>query len=195
MHFDNKRRGAICRICFAALGATATLPAMAQPYPAKPVRFIVPFAPSGGTDLLARAIGVRLTDVLGQPVVVDNRGGAGGAIGADLAAKAVPDGYTLVLGSPGPLTSIPICVRAFHTVSRTLRPITLATISPFVLVVNPALGVASVKELIALAKAKPGALNFGSGAMVRSRISRASSSRRSPACRSRTCRTKAATRR
>ena len=82
MHFDNKRRRAICRICFAALGATATLSAMAQPYPAKPIRFVVPFAPGGGTDLLARAIGQRLTDVLGQPVVVDNRAGAGGVIGA-----------------------------------------------------------------------------------------------------------------
>lgn len=163
MHFDNKRRGAICRICFAALGATATLSAMAQPYPAKPIRFVVPFAPGGGTDLLARAIGQRLTDVLGQPVVVDNRAGAGGVIGADLVAKAAPDGYTMVLGSPGPLTINPNLRPSIPYRLKDFAPITLATISPFVLVVNPALGVASVKELIALAKAKPGALNFGSG--------------------------------
>jgi len=163
MEFDNKRIGVICRVCFAALGATATLPAMAQTYPAKPIRFIVPFAPSGGTDLLARAIGVRLTDVLGQPVVVDNRAGAGGVIGADLVAKAAPDGYTIVLGSPGPLTINPNLRPSIPYRLKDFAPITLATISPFVLVVNPALGVASVKELIALAKAKPGALNFGSG--------------------------------
>ena len=163
MHVDNKSTGLICRVCFAALAATAALPATAQTYPAKPVRFIVPFAPGGGTDLLARAIGVRLTDALGQPVVVDNRAGAGGVIGADLAAKAAPDGYTIVLGSPGPLTINPNLRPSIPYRLKDFTPITLATISPFVLVVNPALGVASVKELIALAKSKPGALNFGSG--------------------------------
>ncbi len=163
MRFDTRQRAVICRICFAALGATATLPAMAQTYPVKPIRFVVPFAPGGGTDLLARAIGQRLTDVLGQPVVVDNRAGAGGVIGADLVAKAAPDGYTIVLGSPGPLTINPNLRPSIPYRLKDFAPITLATISPFVLVVNPALGVASVKELIALAKAKPGALNFGSG--------------------------------
>jgi len=163
MCFDNKRRGEICRICLAALAATATLPAMAQTYPVKPIRFIVPFAPGGGTDLIARAIGQRLTDALGQPVVVDNRAGAGGVIGADLAAKAAPDGYTMVLGSPGPLTINPNLRPSIPYSLKNFAPITLATISPFVLVVNPTLPVASVKDLIALARSKPGTLNFGSG--------------------------------
>lgn len=162
MYFETRQRGVIC-LSLAALIAAATPLAMAQTYPAKPIRFIVPFAPGGGTDLLARAIGVRLTDVLGQPVVVDNRGGAGGVIGADLAAKAAPDGYTIVLGSPGPLTINPNLRPSIPYRLKDFAPITLATISPFVLVVNPTLPVASVKELIALAKSKPGALNFGSG--------------------------------
>ena len=162
MRFDTRQRGVIC-LSLAALVATATPLATAQTFPVKPVRFVVPFAPGGGTDLLARAIGQRLTDVLGQPVVVDNRGGAGGAIGADLVAKAAPDGYTIVLGSPGPLTINPNLRASIPYSLKDFAPITLATISPFVLVVNPALGVASVKDLISLARSKPGALNFGSG--------------------------------
>ena len=163
MRFDTKQKGVICRFSLAALVAVAAPLATAQTFPVKPIRFVVPFAPGGGTDLLARAIGQRLTDVLGQPVVVDNRAGAGGVIGADLVAKAAPDGYTIVLGSPGPLTINPNLRPSIPYRLKDFAPITLATISPFVLVVNPALGVASVKELIALAKAKPGALNFGSG--------------------------------
>src|SRR3990172_6232154 len=163
MRFDTKQKGVICRFSLAALVAVATPLATAQTFPVKPIRFVVPFAPGGGTDLLARAIGQRLTDVLGQPVVGDNRAGAGGVIGADLVAKAAPDGYTIVLGSPGPLTINPNLRPSIPYRLKDFAPITLATISPFVLVVNPALGVASVKELIALAKAKPGALNFGSG--------------------------------
>jgi len=163
MRFDTKQKGVICRFSLAALVAVATPLATAQTFPVKPIRFVVPFAPGGGTDLLARAIGQRLTDVLGQPVVVDNRAGAGGVIGADLVAKAAPDGYTIVLGSPGPLTINPNLRPSIPYRLKDFAPITLATISPFVLVVNPALGVASVKELIALAKSKPGTLNFGSG--------------------------------
>ena len=163
MRFDTRQRGVICRVGLAALAAAATSLATAQTFPVKPIRFVVPFAPGGGTDLLARAIGQRLTDVLGQPVVVDNRAGAGGVIGADLVAKAAPDGYTIVLGSPGPLTINPNLRPSIPYRLKDFAPITLATISPFVLVVNPALGVASVRELIALAKSKPGTLNFGSG--------------------------------
>ena len=163
MRFDTKQKGVICRFSLAALVAVATPLATAQTFPVKPIRFVVPFAPGGGTDLLARAIGQRLTDVLGQPVVVDNRAGAGGVIGADLVAKAAPDGYTIVLGSPGPLTINPNLRPSIPYRLKDFAPITLATISPFVLVVNPALGVASVKELIVLAKSKPGTLNFGSG--------------------------------
>jgi tripartite-type tricarboxylate transporter receptor subunit TctC len=137
--------------------------ANAQQYPTKPIRFIVPFAPGGSTDLLARMLAQRLPEPLGQPVVVDNRGGAGGVIGAELAARAPADGYTLMLGSPGPLTINPnLQAKLPYDSLRDFSPVTLATISPFVLVVHPSVAAASVKELLALARAKPGQLNYGS---------------------------------
>ncbi len=139
-------------------------PAGAQTYPSRPVRLIVPFAPGGGTDILGRMLCQRLTETMGQPFIVDNRGGAGGIIGAELAAKSPADGYTLLLGSPGPLTINPALLpRMNYDSLRDFAPITLATISAFTLVVHPSLPVRSVKELVALAKAKPGQLNYGSG--------------------------------
>lgn len=131
-------------------------------YPVKPIRFIVPFAPGGSTDLVARALAAPLGEALGQPLVVDNRGGAGGVIGAELVAKAPADGYTLMLGSPGPLTINPNLQRVTYDPLRDFAPIALATVSPFTLVVHPSLPAHSVKALIALAKEKPGALNYGS---------------------------------
>lgn len=136
--------------------------ANAQQYPARPIRFIVPFPPGGSTDLLARFLAPRLTDALGQTVVVDNRGGAGGVIGAELAAKAPADGHTIVLGSPGPFTINPNLQRVPYDTLRDFSPITLATISPFTLVVHPSVPASSVKDLVALAKARPGQLNYGS---------------------------------
>lgn len=148
-------------LCLALL--SLSIPLCAQDYPAKPIRLIVPFAPGGGTDLVGRLIAQRLTEALGQTVVVDNRAGAGGVIGADLVAKAPPDGYTLLMGTPGPLTINPHLMKSMpYDTLRDFTPIALATISPFILVVHPALPVRSAKELIALAKAKPGALNYGS---------------------------------
>jgi len=147
----------------ASLASAQSTPKNVMPaYPTKPVRFIVPFAPGGSTDLLARFLAPRLTETLGQPVVVDNRGGAGGVIGAELAARAPADGYTIVLGSPGPLTINPNLQRVPYDTLRDFSPITLATISPFTLVVHPSTPAGSVKELVALAKAKPGQLNYGS---------------------------------
>ena len=136
----------------------------AQTYPTKPLRFIVPFAPGGGTDITGRLIAQKLSEAFGKPVVVDNRGGAGGVIGADLVAKAVPDGYTLLLGSPGPLTINPnLQAKMPYDTLRDFAPVSLTTISPFMLTVHPGVNALSVKELIALAKAKPDALNYGSG--------------------------------
>ena len=146
-------------IGFALVSASAA----AQTYPTKPVRFIVPFAPGGGTDITGRAIAQKLSEALGKPVVVDNRGGAGGVIGADIVAKSVPDGYTLLLGSPGPLTINPNLQKLPYDTLRDFAPVSLATISPFMLTVHPGVGVSSVKELIALAKDKPNALNYGTG--------------------------------
>ena len=136
--------------------------ACAQNYPSKPIRLIVPFGPGGGTDLIARTLSSRLTEALGQSVVVDNRAGAGGVIGADLVAKALPDGYTLMMGTPGPLTINPALLAKLPYALTDFAPITLTTISPFMLVVHPAVPAKSVKELISLAQAKPNTLNFGS---------------------------------
>ena len=146
----------------AGLACIVTSAVAAQNYPARPIRFIVPFAPGGGTDILARLLAQRLYEPLGQPVIVDNRGGAGGVIGAELAAKAPADGHTIVLGSPGPLTINPNLQRVPYDTLRDFAPIALAQISPFVLLVHPSVPANSVKDLIALAKAKPGSLNYGS---------------------------------
>jgi tripartite-type tricarboxylate transporter receptor subunit TctC len=136
--------------------------AAAQQYPSRPIRFVCPFAPGGGTDILARLLAQRLYEPLGQPVIVDNRPGAGGVIGAEIAARSPADGYTIVLGSPGPLTINPSLQRMPYDTLRDFAPITLAQISPFVLLVHPSVPANSVKDLIALAKAKPGSLNYGS---------------------------------
>lgn len=145
----------------------STVVATAQDkYPNKSVRVIVPVAPGGGTDFIARLIGQKLSEAWGQPVIVDNRPGGAGNLGVEIAAKAVPDGYTLVI----PITSFPInpslySKLPFDTV-RDFAPVTLVASAPLLLVVNPGAQANSVKELIALAKARPGQLNYansGSG--------------------------------
>lgn len=135
-------------------------------YPDRPLRLIVPFPPGGGNDILARAVGQRLTQVVGQQIVVDNRGGAGGEIGATLAAGAAPDGYTLFLGSLGNLAHNPaLKPKLPYDPVRDFAPISLLAISAFILAVNPALPARSVKELVALAKASPGKLNYASAGL------------------------------
>jgi tripartite-type tricarboxylate transporter receptor subunit TctC len=135
----------------------------AAEYPTRPIRMIVPFPPGGGNDLLARSISQPLSQLIGQQVVVDNRGGAGGQIGAELAAAAAPDGYTIFLGSIGNLTFLPVLqAKLPYEPVRDFAPVALLATSPFILVMNPEVPAKSVKELIALAKAKPGQLNYGS---------------------------------
>jgi tripartite-type tricarboxylate transporter receptor subunit TctC len=135
----------------------------AQPYPAKPVRIIVPFPAGGGTDLMARTLGDKLGAALGQPFLVDNRSGAGGALGTDLAAKASPDGYTLLVSSSSALVIGPnLMKKSPYDPLRDLAPVILISSSPNVLVVHPSVPAKSVKELIALAKRQPGALNYAS---------------------------------
>jgi tripartite-type tricarboxylate transporter receptor subunit TctC len=137
--------------------------AFAQTYPAKPVRVIVPYAAGGPLDDVARVVGQRLTEMWGQAVVVDNRGGAGGGIGADVVAKSAPDGYTLLLGNAGPITINPSLQKKLpYDPQQDLLPVTLMVASPMVLVVHPSLPVKSVRELVAFARAKPGQLNFAS---------------------------------
>jgi tripartite-type tricarboxylate transporter receptor subunit TctC len=135
----------------------------AQQYPVKPVRFVVPYPAGGPLDEVARAIGQRLTAAWGQQVLVDNRGGAGGSIGADFVAKSQPDGYTMLLGNAGPITVNPGLRRDMpYDAQRDLAPVTQVIAAPMVLVVHPSLPVKSVKELIQLARANPGRLNYAS---------------------------------
>ena len=134
-----------------------------QEYPTKPVRIIVPFAAAGGTDILARSLGSRLSETMGQQFIVDNRGGAGGLIGNQIGATSAPDGYTLVLGSMGGLAHNPALRPDLpYNPLRDFTAVTLLATSPFLLVAHPAVPAKSVKELVDLARAKPGTLNYGS---------------------------------
>jgi len=140
-----------------------TGPAAAQTYPAKPVRVIVPFPPAGAADIVARAITQEMSKAWGAQVVVDNRAGAGGLIGAEQAARAAPDGYTLLFASASPMTVNPhLTAKPPYHPLKDFTPIILIGFSPNVLVVHPSLPVQSVKALIALAKARPGQLNYAS---------------------------------
>ena len=135
--------------------------AFAQAYPLRPIRVIVPYPPGGTSDILARSLGDKLGAALGQPIVVENKPGANGNVGAEFVAKAPPDGYTLLLADIGALAISPSLYPTlpFDPV-RDFAPVTLVAYSPHILVVNPAVPVSSAQELVALAKAKPGKLNF-----------------------------------
>lgn len=147
----------------AAAAATLALPAFAQAWPARPIKLVVPFPPGSSPDIIGRLVAEPLAAALGQPVVVDNKPGAGGNLGTGLVAKAEPDGYTLGLSIPGPLAVNTVLYKKMDYDPFTeLAPLTLVAVSPNVLIVNPGLGVNSVKEFIAYAKAQPGKLNYGS---------------------------------
>jgi tripartite-type tricarboxylate transporter receptor subunit TctC len=146
-----------------ALLALATGPALAQAWPAKPVRWISPFAPGGGADITSRAIGLKLSEYWGQQVVIDNRGGAGGNIGTELAAKSPPDGYTILLGTVGAMAVNPsLFSRLPFDPVKDFVAVTQAAEALNALVVHPSLPVKNVKEFIALAKRRPGELHYGS---------------------------------
>ncbi len=132
-------------------------------YPSKPLRLIVPFAPGGSNDIVARIIGYKFAERLGQQVIIDNRGGASGIIGTDLAAKAPPDGYTLLMMSLTLAVNPSLFKKLPYDTERDLLPVSLVASAPLILVVQPSLPVKSLKELIAYAKSNPGKLNFGSG--------------------------------
>src|SRR5690349_13867186 len=146
-------------IALAVLAFAAT--ASAQPYPNKPIKIIVPYPAGGTSDILARAVGQKLTEQWGQPVVVENKPGATGNIGADFVAKSPPDGYTWLLADIGSLAIAPSVVTSlpFDPV-RDFAPVAMVAYSPHLLVVHPSVPAKDVKELIALAKAKPDSLNF-----------------------------------
>ena len=134
--------------------------ASAQNYPVKTVRIIVPYPAGGTSDILARLLSAKLNDVFGQTIIVDNRPGANGNIGADLVAKSAPDGYTMLLADLGALTISPSIYKLPFDVVKDFAPVTMVTYSPHLLAVHPSVPVKTVKELVALAKSKPGLLNF-----------------------------------
>lgn len=148
-------------IAVATLLATA-VPAWAQQYPVRPIRLVVPFPPGGGTDTMARVVAPKLSEFLGQQVVAENRGGAGANIGAEVAAKSPPDGYTLMLATITNAIGASLYSKLNYDLVRDFAPITQLATTPHILVVHPSVPVKSVKEFVALAKAKPGDLAYSS---------------------------------
>jgi len=157
------RPPAIALLLLAAIAASMTDACAQSGYPSRSIRFIVPYPPGGPTDLMARSMSGRLSEALGQTVVVDNRAGAGGNVGAEIAAKSPPDGYTLLMGaiSTHSINASLYTRLAFDPV-KDFAPITQASIIPLVINAHPSLPVANVKDLIALAKKNPGQLSYGS---------------------------------
>ena len=148
------------RLALTLAALALSLPVQAQ-YPSKPLRFVVPFAAGGTSDILARAIGPKLTEAWGQPVIVENRTGANGNVGAEFVAKSAPDGYTMLLSDVGALAINPsVYPEMTFDPAKDFSPIVMVSYSPHVLAVHPSLPVKDVKELIAYARANPGKLNF-----------------------------------
>jgi tripartite-type tricarboxylate transporter receptor subunit TctC len=143
-------------------GQAQTASDPAADYPLKPIRLIIPFAPGGGTDITARTIAMKLSEAWGQTVVADNRAGANGTIAVEIATKSPPDGYTLTMISSSHSVNVSLYKKLSYDLLKDLSPITQATTQPYALVVHPSVPAKSVKELIALAKARPGTLNYGS---------------------------------
>ena len=152
----------ISRTCAAALFALASCAALAQTWPTKPIRYIVPFPPAGATDILARFIAEKLSPALKQPVVVENRAGAAGAVGTEVVAKSPPDGYTILMATVAQSISETLYTKQPFSFARDLAPVALIARVPNVMVVHPSLPVKTVKEFIALAKARPGQINYAS---------------------------------
>jgi len=143
--------------------ALAPLQSSAQPYPARPVRIISPFAPGGSNDVVARAIAPRLTASLGQQFIVENRPGAGGAVGTEQGAKAAPDGYTLTVVTNATLAIVPALRQVPYDPVQDFAPVGLIGLSPYIVITHPSVPANSVKQLVALVKTRPGQVEFGSG--------------------------------
>jgi tripartite-type tricarboxylate transporter receptor subunit TctC len=150
-------------LLLALIGALVSLSVAAQPYPSRPIRIVVPFAPGGSADFVARLLGQSLADSWGQQVIVDNRPGASGMIGNELVARSTPDGYTLTIGTLGPFAvNQTLFAKVPYDNVKDFAPITLTGISSHILVAHPSIAVESVNDVIALARAKPGQLAFAS---------------------------------
>ena len=153
----------ISRNLLAALVGTLLVPsAWGQSYPARPIRVIVAYPAGGANDIVARTVGQKMSELLGQPIVVDNRGGAGGTIGADVAAKSPPDGYTLLMGAGGHTLAPSLYSKLPYDIITDFTPISTAAKSSYMLVLHPSVAAKSVKELIGLAKASAGTLSYAS---------------------------------
>lgn len=148
-----------------ALASAVTLPnqtAQAADYPSRPIHLIVPYAAGGAADSIARILAKRMGKAMGQTIVVENRGGGGSIVGTEFVNKAEPDGYTLLLGQSGPISINPAVYKNLpYDPVKDFAPVSLTTTYPYVMVVNPSLGVKTLKEFVALARSKPGALNYG----------------------------------
>jgi tripartite-type tricarboxylate transporter receptor subunit TctC len=143
----------------AALAAGGT---RADDYPSRPIRLVVPYAAGGGADSVARIIAKRVSETIGQTIVIENRGGAGSIIGTELVNRSDPDGYTLLLGQSGPISINPAVYKKLpYDPLKDFAPVTMTTAYPYIMVVNPALGVKTLQEFVALARSKPGELNYG----------------------------------
>ncbi len=164
LRWDGDRMHACLLACAVAVVGMPSVPALAQPYPSKPVRIVVAFPPGGATDIVARMIGQKMSENTGQQAIVDNRGGANGIVGTELAAKAAPDGYTLFVGTMGNLAANTTLYakKLPFDIARDFAPITQLVNVSFMLIVHPSFPARSVKELIAIAKARPGQINYSS---------------------------------
>jgi len=151
------------RLALALVAATCSAGAsLADDYPSRPIRIIVPYAPGGGADTVARIVARRVSDTIGQPMVIENRTGAGSILGTDAVAKAEPDGYTLLLGQSGPISINPAVYKDLrYDPVKDFAPVTMTTAYPYILVVNAKLPARSLQEFVALAKSQPGAMNYG----------------------------------
>jgi tripartite-type tricarboxylate transporter receptor subunit TctC len=149
-------------LVLALTAAQSACVARADDYPSRPIRLVVPYAAGGGADSVARIVAKRVSETIGQPIVIENRGGAGSIIGTELVGKADPDGYTLLLGQSGPISINPAIYRKLpYDPVMDFAPVTMTTAYPYIMVVNPKLGVKTLQEFVALARSKPGALNYG----------------------------------
>ena len=146
-----------------AMLANGVAPADAETFPNRTVRIVVPYAPGGGADSVARIVARKVSENIGQPIVIENKGGAGSIVGTEVVAKAEPDGYTLLLGQSGPISINPAVYKNLpYDPVKDFTPITMTTAYPYILVVNSELPAKSLQEFVALAKSKPGAMNYGS---------------------------------
>jgi tripartite-type tricarboxylate transporter receptor subunit TctC len=154
--------GRVIRICLSCCLCASVATVQSQDYPLKPIKVIVPVAPGGATDLTARLVGQKMAERLGQAVIVENRPGGNETIGTDVVAKSAPDGYTVLISAPAAVVILPHLQKLPYSAERDLAPVSLAAITPLILVVHPSVPAQTVKELIALAKARPGHLSYAS---------------------------------